>query len=118
MLSPVHIGIDVSHRNVDVGATDVMGVKIDSVKTFPNNLKGGKEVEGYIKDIANNHKANPLLIATEATGFYDWHLLEFLSQSSVLVRSSVSPAKRQASVSAANIFAEDLPVQSQVGEKI
>lgn len=84
MLSPVHIGIDVSHRNVDVGATDAMGAKIDSVKTFPNNLKGGKGVEGYIKDIAEKHKANPLLIATEATGFYDWHILEFLSQSSAL----------------------------------
>lgn len=27
------------------------------------------------------HQANPLWIATEATGFYDWHLLEYLTQS-------------------------------------
>ena len=60
------------------------GERIKKVKNYPNNLPGAKEVEGYIVDIAEKHKANPLLIATEATGFYDWHLLEFLSQSSAL----------------------------------
>ena len=61
-----------------------MGEKIASIESFPNNLPGGKKVENYIAQIAAEHKANPLMIATEATSFYDWHLLEFLSQSCVL----------------------------------
>ena len=84
MLNPIHIGIDVSHRHVEIGATNVMGEEIGLIESFPNNLQGGRKVESYIAQIADQHKANPLLIATEATGFYDWHLLEFLSQSGVL----------------------------------
>jgi transposase len=84
MLNPVHIGIDVAHRHVEVGATNSIGEKIDSVESFPNNFNGAKEVENYIAAIAEKHKTNSLLIATEATSFYDWHLLEFLSQSVVL----------------------------------
>ena len=84
MLNPVYIGIDVSHKHVEIGATNTMGEKIASIESFPNNLPGGKKVENYIAQIAAEHKANPLMIATEATSFYDWHLLEFLSQSCVL----------------------------------
>jgi transposase len=84
MINPVHIGIDVAHRNVEIGATNVTGEEICSIESFPNSLSGGKKVESYIAHISEKHKANPLLIATEATGFYDWHLLEFLSQSCVL----------------------------------
>jgi transposase len=65
------------------------GEQIDSIEGFPNNLKGAQKVEDYISGIAEKYKANPLLIATEATSFYDWHLLEFLSQSSLL--TSYSP---------------------------
>ena len=110
MLSPMYVGIDVDHKTADVGVIDTIGELIEKVKVFPNNLPGAEKVENHIKEIAEKQQADPLLIATEATGFFDWHLLEFLSQSSVLARSSVSPAKRQASVSAANIFAEDLQV--------
>jgi transposase len=84
MLRPVHLGLDVSHRFVEVGGTNNMGEQISSIESFPNNLKGGKEIESCIVDIAKKHKANPLLIATEATSFYDWHLLEYLSQSALL----------------------------------
>jgi len=56
------------------------GEQISSIESFKNNFKGGKEVEDYIFLIAEKNKANPLLIATEATSFYDWHLLEFLSR--------------------------------------
>jgi transposase len=85
MLNPIYIGIDVAHRHVEIGTTDSMGVKIDSIRSFKNNLCGAKEVSSYIAQIAEQKRANPLLIATEATSFYDWHLLEFLSQSPVLV---------------------------------
>ena len=71
MLSPIHIGIDVAHKHVEVGATDQLGEKIEKVKSYPNNLPGAKEVEEYIVDIAEKHKASPLLIATEATSFYE-----------------------------------------------
>ena len=80
MPNPVHISIDADSRHFKVGVTDSMGVKIDSIKSFKNNLYGAKEVENYIVLIAEKQKANPLLIATEATSFYDWHLLEFLSR--------------------------------------
>jgi len=80
MLNPVYIGIDVSHKHVEIGATNTMGEEIASIESFPNNLPGGKKVENYIAQIAEKHKANPLMVATEATSFYDWHLLEFLSR--------------------------------------
>jgi transposase len=89
MFNPIHIGIDVSHKSAEVGAIDTMGEQIDAIESFSNNLNGGQKIENHIASIAEKHRASPLLIATEATAFYDWHLLEFLSQSSLL--ASYSP---------------------------
>nr|MBC8461431.1 IS110 family transposase [Deltaproteobacteria bacterium] len=89
MFNPIYIGIDISHKSADVGTIDTMGEQIEKIESFPNNFNGAKKIESYVAGIAEKHKASLLLIATEATSFYDWHLLEFLSQSSLL--ASYSP---------------------------
>ncbi|MBI1925572.1 transposase [Candidatus Poribacteria bacterium] len=84
MNRPLSVGRDVaSHSLVDC-IVDANGAKVDPSKTYRNTLPaGGQRVTDLIAE-ADKPSANALFCATEATGFYDWHLLESLAESTEL----------------------------------
>lgn len=84
MQCPMYAGFDVSKKHADLGIIGSSGEQIASGKRFENNLSGAEAIEALLVSEAAKYGANPLLIATEATSFYDWHLLEFFANSSAL----------------------------------
>jgi len=49
--------------------------------TLDNNQLGAQTLVERLLSLAKEHCVNNILIGTEATSMYDWHLLEFLSES-------------------------------------
>ena len=81
MSSPIYVGIDVSQKQVEVAVVGADGHLLQPAKPFANSLLGAEAIEIYLSQIAEKHEANSVQVATEATSFFDWHLLEFLASS-------------------------------------
>jgi len=83
------IGIDASLKNNQCCVVDDKGKKIMQLNVS-NNLSGAQELEKNIDQKACqlniDDKLEELKIATEASSLYDFHILEFLSQSKILAR--------------------------------
>lgn len=85
MMNPnLYVGIDVSGNTLVVGIVDAAGQRISPPKTYRNNLPATEQLVADLIAEADKAKATHVQIATEATGFYDWHLLEHLAQNSAL----------------------------------
>lgn len=90
IMSTIYCGIDVSTRENTVCCIDSQGKTIDSIKSFPQKQSGAKILEKWIKQCVDAAKASHLLIATEATSFYDLPILDFLAESRVLAEFNPS----------------------------
>ena len=84
MSSEIYVGIDVSQKQLEVAVVSTDGQLLKPAKPFANNLPGAESIEIYLSQIAEKHGATKMHVATEATGFFDWHLLEFLAASDKL----------------------------------
>ena len=51
---------------------------------FNNNLPAARKVEDYLLSVCQEHQVDSLLVGTEATSFYDFHILTFLAESEKL----------------------------------
>ena len=81
MNQKLYVGIDVSGNSLVVGIVDTAGNKIAPAQTYRNNLPATEQLVADLVGQVDKTNAEQLLCATEATGFYDWHLLEYLAQS-------------------------------------
>lgn len=81
MNHPLYVGIDVAGNSLVVGIVDATGKKLGNPKTYRNNLPAAEQLVADLIAACDIHQANQLFCATEATGFYDWHILEYLTQS-------------------------------------
>jgi transposase len=86
MLTPqLTAGIDVGSQKNALCCLEASGKRVDKVKFFANNLPGAQAIEAQLAQICQTYQPQRLLIGTEATSFYDFHLLEFLAQSEQLI---------------------------------
>lgn len=90
------VGIDASLKHNQCCFVDNKGKKIMQLNVS-NNLSGAQELEKTIDqkalelNIEGNLEGNleELKVATEASSLYDFHILEFLSESEILTRHNI-----------------------------
>ncbi|MEW6042336.1 MAG: IS110 family transposase, partial [Elusimicrobiota bacterium] len=81
MLNTLIVGID-AHSKVNQGVfTDVQGNLVKSPFQFPNNLPSAQKLENSIVETATKNGFEEVKIGTEATSFYDLHLVDYLTAS-------------------------------------
>ena len=85
MTSCLFVGMDVSHKHHVVCALDEEGVQVGKRASFSNNLPGAEQLERWIVEKMQKAGAAHLIVGTEATSFYDFHVMEHLAQSPMLV---------------------------------
>lgn len=84
MSTSLYVGVDVSRKvNVVCGVED-RGQQVSKTASFPNTAPGAEQVERWIVEQMQKVQAEHLLVGTEATSFYDFHLMEHLAQSPLL----------------------------------
>lgn len=88
MSSSLFVGIDVSQKANVVCALDDRGQQVGKTACFPNNLPGAEQLNEWIFEQMQTVQAEYLIVGTEATSFYDFHLAEYLSQSQALASYS------------------------------
>jgi len=76
-------GIDASKKNNQCCLLDHNGKVIKEVDVT-NNVTGAHELEAVLATYAQKLQSRELKVATEATSFYDFHILEFLAESEIL----------------------------------
>lgn len=76
-------GIDSSKKNNQCCIVDHNGKVIKEINVT-NNVTGAHKLEAVLSENARKLQSQELKIATESTSFYDFHILEFLSESEVL----------------------------------
>jgi transposase len=79
------LGIDVSKRSNVCCLVDPTGTKLACTRVA-NTLAGSQDLEIWLIAQADQYSIQDLAIATEATSFYDFHLVEFLAESPRLAR--------------------------------
>jgi len=84
MTPSLFVGIDVSHKHNVVCALDEKGQQVGKMASFPNNLPGAEQLERWIVEKMHLAGAAHLIVGTEATSFYDFHVMEHLAQSPLL----------------------------------
>lgn len=84
MFNIIYAGIDVSSKNNVVCLLDNSGKEITKRFSIPNNLSGAKELEAKLLSLLSSNAYSSVKIGMESTAFYDWHLANFLVNSSVL----------------------------------
>ncbi len=73
----LHVGIDVAQKTNKSTCLDETGEKVGKLIVFRNNLSGANHfADELMKRLQGFDR---LLMGTEATSFYDFHLLEFLA---------------------------------------
>ena len=82
-MTPSFLGIDVSKRTNVCCLVDSTGTTLSTTSVM-NTLTGSQALETWLVEQVQHRSIEQLAIATEATSFYDFHLVEFLSQSDVL----------------------------------
>jgi len=81
---PLFVGIDTARKSLMIGCQDATGTQVGRVKEFTNDLPGAQELEAYLLIQLEEGGFTKVVIGTEATSFYDFHILEFLAQSEAL----------------------------------
>ncbi|MGW8180447.1 MAG: IS110 family transposase [bacterium] len=76
-------GIDSSQKTNQCCLLDHSGEVIKEV-VVANNVTGAHELEAVLATYAQKLQTDELKVATEATSFYDFHILEFLSESEIV----------------------------------
>lgn len=81
-------GIDSSQKNNQCCLLDHSGKVIKEVEVA-NNVTGAYELEAVLARHAQKLQSKELKVATEATSFYDFHILEFLAESEILANHNL-----------------------------
>jgi hypothetical protein len=84
MANSLYTGIDVSLNTLVLGVINQSGTHLTKAMTFRNNQPQTQQLVNGLAQVATDQHASALIIATEATGFLDWHLLEYLASSETL----------------------------------
>jgi len=74
----LHVGIDVALQKNAVSFVDGQGNVLGTMKSVPNTAAGAELIEKEIRRLANEHSFQQVRVGTEATSYYDIHLLEHL----------------------------------------
>lgn len=82
----IYIGIDVSKDFNVAGFLNWEGKRLQKPLQFSNNPSGAERIEKEIVRIANDLKVDKIILGTEATGFFDLHLVDFLAESERLAQ--------------------------------
>lgn len=83
--SLLYVGIDVSSKTNVAACIDQEGKVAGMPAAFPNNQTGAEELEEWIAAFCRERAAGCVKIGTEATSVYDWHLVDYLSESGKLL---------------------------------
>ena len=75
------LGIDTAAQENHFALVDSEGQAVIKDFRLPNSLPGTEELVKKLLDLHGQIFFEELLVGTEATNFYDWHLLEYLAQS-------------------------------------
>lgn len=78
MSSLLCCGIDVSAQQHTVALVDSQGALLGKPFTVPNTPTGAQTLVSQVVALAQQHQAPQVRFGSEATSFYDWHLLEYL----------------------------------------
>ena len=80
------VGIDASQKTNQCCLLDHTGSNGKVIKEVDvtNNVTGAHELEAVLATYAQKFQTKELKVATEATSFYDFHILEFLAESEIL----------------------------------
>lgn len=77
-ISRLFVGIDSSKKTNQCCIVDESGNRLKEI-CVANNLSGANKIEHLITEFARNLDIESVKIGTEATDFYDFHILEFLA---------------------------------------
>jgi len=75
------LGTDTASQENHFALVDSEGHAVIKDFRLPNSLPGAEALVKKLLDLRSQILFDELLIGTEATNFYDWHLLEYLAQS-------------------------------------
>ena len=81
-------GIDSSQKNNQCCLLDDNGTVMKEIDVT-NNVTGAHKLEAVLATYAQKLQVGELKVATEATSFYDFHILEFLSESESLAEHNL-----------------------------
>jgi len=85
MANILYVGIDAASKSNTACFMDANGNEISKRYSFPNTITGAKQLEEKILSFTSSNKFTTLVIGTEATSIYDWHLIDFLASADSLV---------------------------------
>lgn len=74
----LYVGIDAHSTHNFCCFMDINGNLIRKIFAVPNSLPGAEELTARILETADSKNFTHVKVATEATSFYDFHLIEFL----------------------------------------
>jgi transposase len=77
------LGIDTASQENHFALVDSEGQAVIKDFRLANSLPGAEELVKKLLDLRSQMLFEELLVGTEATNFYDWHLLEYLAQSTL-----------------------------------
>lgn len=84
-MTTLYVGVDVAAKANVAAILDQDGTLVGNALQVPNNQYGAEELEETIVSLCQQRSAERLLIGTEATSFYDWHLVDYLAESERLL---------------------------------
>lgn len=84
MSNTIFIGIDAASKSNSARFIDANGNEISKKFPFPNTIVGAEQLVEKILSISSSNGFTSIAIGSEATSFYDWHLMDFLNYSPLL----------------------------------
>jgi len=84
MAGALYVGIDVSMKQNVVAFLDDEGRRIGGFRRFQNNQPDAERLQTAILETLHAGDYDRVLIGTEATSVYDFHLVDFLASSAAL----------------------------------
>ena len=82
------VGVDASQKNNQCCIIDQNGNRLVELNVA-NNFSGAQKMEAFLDQKASELNAEELKVATEASSLYDFHILEFLSESQVSAKHNL-----------------------------
>ena len=84
MTDKLYVGIDVSGNSLVVGLVDATGKKRAAACEYRNNRLGTEKLVADLVDEVNKTGAEQLHLCYRSDWIYDWHVVEYLSESAEL----------------------------------
>ena len=84
------VGVDVSTKSCSACVEGLEGEIITRSRRFPNTPQGAQKLIDRLDKICQKNNFNKILLGVEATSVYAWHLLEYLADSLLSKKYSLS----------------------------